>query len=206
MNGLLVTGGRGPTRSILDGFLGEVEFIIAADSGFDLALRLDLDPDLVVGDMDSISDVTALSGLTEERLRVFPRDKDETDTEIGLRVFQELGYDSVTIAGGGGGRLDHLLGIVSLFERPFAPTTWLTDHEHVQLISTEFQLSVCENEIVSFFPVGEYVAGLVSEGLKWPLDGMIWRRGQAGISNLTVSDRLRVGVGQGRLLMVRTLA
>ena len=117
---LLLIGGEGPDRSHLEGLLAECEMIVAADSGLDLADRLGLQPDLVVGDMDSLADHARLDAFPPNRVKVFPSDKDETDTEIGLRLLRERGFRRVILVGGGEGRLDHLMGILSLFDNNVA--------------------------------------------------------------------------------------
>lgn len=203
--GLLLIGGEGPSRVVLEPILPLVGFVVAADAGFDLALRLDIEPDLLVGDLDSVAVTEALARFPEDRVCRFPAAKDETDTEIGLRLLRERGCDHVTIAGGGGGRLDHLLGIVALFERDFAPREWYTSGEHVALVDGELAVDGCRGQTVSFFPLGEEAAGMSSEGLRWPLQGLSWHRGEAGISNEVVDDGLRVRVDRGKLLMVRIL-
>ena len=87
MNGLLFTGGEGPGAALLDGFLKNTSVIVAADSGYDLAADLGIVPDLVVGDMDSVKRVQEVNQRAPASLIRFPRDKDETDTEIGLSWF-----------------------------------------------------------------------------------------------------------------------
>ncbi len=201
---LLAVGGEGPKRAVIAAEVARARFVVAADSGFDLVLRLGIEPDLVVGDMDSLASGDRLRSLPAGRVRIFPPDKDETDTEIGLRLLGELGYQEVTMIGGGGGRLDHLVGILSLFERDFHPRAWYTAREHVEVIEGELVFGEWSGQTVSFFPLGQAAEGLYSEGLKWPLDGLSWRRGQAGISNLVTSRTGRVGVRRGRLLMIRS--
>jgi thiamine pyrophosphokinase len=203
--GLLLLGGEGPERRHLEHILDRAPFVIAADSGFDLASRLGLTPDLLVGDLDSVSDSRELDSFPRERVRRFPRDKDETDAELGLRLFREMGCGRVVLAGGGGGRLDHLLAIVDLFEREPPPVAWFTALEEVRRVEGELALSGCKGLRVSFFPLGQGSSGLSSTGLKWPLDGLEWSRGQEGVSNLVTEDRALVGVARGRLLMVREL-
>jgi len=156
--------------------------------------------------MDSLADETLLRRFSRERLLIFPRDKDETDTEIGLRILFERGWSAVTIAGGAGGRIDHLLAILGLFERDPAPERWITGAEDIILVTGEAQFDGWAGSTVSVFPVGDRAAGLHSEGLKWPLDGMEFRRGFAGISNLATSDRVRLRVEIGKLLVVRSAA
>jgi len=112
---LLVIGGAGPAPGVLAAMAREAQRIVAADSGLDLCLTAGIVPDLVVGDMDSLSDPRLLDAYPPERVLRFPTDKDETDTEIGMRLLRERGYQSISIAGGGGGRLDHLMAIMGLF-------------------------------------------------------------------------------------------
>lgn len=203
--GLLLLAGEGPRRSVLEAVLERAEVVVAADAGFDLGLRLGVEPDFLVGDLDSVKATEALARFPEQRIRRFPAAKDETDAEIGLGLLRELGCGPVTIAGGGGGRLDHLLGIVGLFERERPPQAWYTAVEHVQLVEGELAVEGCRGQTVSFFPLGEGASGLSSRGLRWPLDGLAWRRGQAGISNVVEAEGFRVSVRRGRLLMVRLL-
>jgi thiamine pyrophosphokinase len=202
---LLLTGGTGPSRPQILPYLEGVSFVVAADAGFDLALRLGLRPDLLVGDLDSVRPGRELAELPADRIVRYPPDKDETDTEIGLRVLDERGYRRVLLAGGGGGRLDHLLALLNLFERGTHPALWLTDRERVQAIDRELEFTGRPGETVSLFPLGEGAWDLASQGLRWPLAGLEWPRGTAGISNRMTADRARVTVGRGRLLLVRGL-
>ncbi len=202
---LLLIGGAGPSRRRLAPFLAGVAFTVAADGGFDLARRLGLRPDLLVGDLDSVRPGRELASLPAERVVRFPPDKDETDAEIGLRLLRERGFRRVILAGGGGGRLDHLLGLLILFERSFHPALWLTDREQVQAVEGRLEFAGWRGQTVSLFPLGEGAGELSSEGLKWPLAGLEWGRGQAGISNRVTADRGWIRVGRGRLLLVRNL-
>ena len=202
LTGLLLTGGYGPGRADLEPFLETVGPIVAADSGYDLALSLGLQPDLIVGDMDSVR----AERLAAERVRRFPRDKEHTDTELGLHALQEFGCDRVVIAGGGGGRLDHLLFIAALFERESVPICWVTAHEHVEAIRGSAAYCGCVGQTVSFLPLSCGAAIERSEGLRWPLDGLRWRPGEGGVSNVITASPMRVTVAAGALLMIRSFA
>ena len=202
-SGLLLIGGEGPNLDQLACFLPSVNFIIAADSGLDLADKLGLKPDLVVGDMDSIVNRDLLDAQPREHTHIYPENKDETDTEIGLRFFHKRSYKHVILAGGGEGRLDHLLGILQLFERSYHPQIWLTAREHSEIIEESAVFDAYPGQIYSFFPMGGQASGLSSTGLKWGLDGLEWKRGQASISNVAVSSSVSVSVKRGKLLMCR---
>ena len=196
-------GGMGPRREDAAEAICEAAFCVAADSGLDLALALGLSPDLVVGDMDSLSRPSLLDSLPSERVLRYPCDKDETDTEIGLQTLQERGYGEVTILGGGGGRLDHLLGVLMLFRRDAPPSRWLTDREEVRIIKGQCAFNAPLGQTVSLFPWGGEASGMSSIGLRWPLDGLTFRPGYAGISNTATQENVSIRIRNGNLIMVR---
>jgi thiamine pyrophosphokinase len=202
--GLLVIGGTGPSPVRLSECARSAGFVVAADSGLDGCVAAGVVPDLIVGDMDSLSDPALLGAFPADRVLLFPRDKDETDTEIGLRILHERGWGHVTIAGGAGGRIDHLLGVAALFEREAPPARWITGREDLLLVSGEVVFAGWAGSTVSVFPVGDRAAELHSEGLKWPLDGRELRRGFCGISNVAEADRVLIRVGFGKLLVVQS--
>lgn len=204
--GVLFTGGEGPARARIEEALESARFVIAADSGWDLAREMGVTPDLVVGDMDSIRERHILDALPRERVRVFDPEKDETDTEIGLRLLFERGATDVTLVGGGGGRLDHLIGILATFDRDVRPTRWVTRTDEVRSVEGSFRIDGVRNQTLSFFPVGAGPWRMRSSGLRWPLDALAWIRGDVGISNYGIDDRVNVEMITGRLIMVRSIA
>ena len=204
--GLLLLGGEGPRRALLAPYLPEVGAVVAADSGFDLALALNLQPDLVVGDFDSVTHRRELAALPAARRRRAAADKALTDAELGLQALAELGCRRVIVAGGGGGRFDHQLAVLGLFERDPRLQVWLTAAEHVEVIAGTARFRGQRHSTVSLFPLTAAVSGLASRGLRWPLDGLAFRRGWASVSNVVVADEWQVTVRRGRLLLVRNLA
>jgi len=162
-----------------------------------------LKPDLVVGDMDSISDPKILTQYPA--VLAFSRDKDDTDTEIGLRELRARGYGWVVMAGGGGGRLDHLLALRALLERPSGPDEWLCSGERIVRLVEPRRFSVPAEAIVSVFPLAGGATGMHSEGLKWPLDGLSWDQSQFGVSNVATTGDLFIDPGQRPLFIVLPL-
>lgn len=203
--GVVLTGGSAPPRSVVTRFLEGAERIVAADSGLDLALSYAVDPDLVVGDMDSVRRTEELDRFKPEQVIRFSQEKDETDTEIALRTLFEAGIDRTVVVGGGGGRLDHLIAILSIFDREKHPALWVTDTSFVQSIEKSGRLEKCEGKQVSFFPVGDSMCTMESTGLRWSLDGLSWRRGDIGVSNMITESVMTVRMKTGRLILVGAL-
>lgn len=107
---VIVTGGEcridGIAPNIADGC-----FVIAADSGFDTAVRLGIKPSLLVGDMDSILRVP--SNIELVRVKA---EKDVTDTMLAVDIALERGAKHITVIGGAGGRADHWLSNILMLE------------------------------------------------------------------------------------------
>jgi thiamine pyrophosphokinase len=202
MKAALCIGGEAPGAGTLKEILSSVDYIAAADSGFDYLYRLGYEPDLVVGDLDSTSHADVIQRLPKEKVELSERDKDETDAEIGLRRLHELGAKEIILIGGGGGRLDHLVGLLILFHRESRPDQWYSGSDYVVSIDRRREFSDMEGATVSLFPVGKGRCRLRSRGLKWPLDGLLWERGDAGISNVVTSPDLLLEPAEGRAIMI----
>ena len=204
--GLLLLGSAGPARAVVAPFLDRVGVVVAADSGFDLAVELELEPDLVVGDFDSVTRSAELARLPARRVRRADRDKALTDAELGLQALTGRGCTRIIVAGGGGGRFDHQLAVLGLFERDPRLQVWLTGAEHMEAIAGRAHFRGHLGCTVSLFPLAGSAGGLASRGLRWPLDGLRLQRGYASVSNVVVADHWQVTVETGRLLMIRNLA
>jgi thiamine pyrophosphokinase len=209
--GIAFTGGGGPqaalAQSIVEEAAGSKSLLIAAaDSGLIAAEAAGLKPDWIIGDMDSLDSEERLRKYPVGRILRYPADKDYTDTELALSLLWEKGCDTVWLVGGGGGRLDHLLAIRSLFERSKFPGRWITSCEDIRCIEGPALLSLpCKaGEFLSVFPLGAGPWKAASRGLKWPLDNLPWDRGYFGVSNIA-EGAVTIQAETGRFLVMTGL-
>jgi thiamine pyrophosphokinase len=181
--------------------------IAAADSGLAAAEAAGLRPDWIVGDMDSLEDLSRLDAYPPERVLRYGTEKDYTDTELALRLLWEKGCAEVWLIGGGGGRLDHLLAIRSLFVRDVVPSRWITAGEDVRRVDSpeEMRWSGPPGSRVSVFPLGTGPWEAESAGLRWPLAGLPWDRGFFGLSNVAEDGSFGLRVLRGCFLVVLPL-
>lgn len=205
MKGVLFTGGKAPKFQTIKNDLLNAHLIVAADSGFDSALKMGIKPDIIIGDMDSVQELTSFNQYSSDKIMKYPRDKDETDTELGIKYLQDNNCNEIILIGGGGGRMDHFLALVLLFDREFSPDIWYTHNARFQKISGKCAISGLKGDLVSFFPTGKNVCRMTSNGLKWPLDNLEWTRGDMGISNIAISDPFYIDMIEGSLLMINQL-
>lgn len=205
MKGILFTGGEGPSLSEeLAEILKDASLTAAADSGFDLAQKIGVKPDFILGDMDSIKNAeNILRNYPDERIIRYKSEKDYTDTELGLDFLAGKGCRPIIIAGGWGGRTDHFIGIYNLFFRDIHPDMWIMKDETAVSVEGFFSMDTYAGEIISLFPVSRGVCRMKSRGLKWELDSLKWITGDCGISNVALGSRIEIEMKEGRLLLIK---
>jgi thiamine pyrophosphokinase len=202
VRGIGFIGGEGPPAELAAKLAAASDLIAAADSGLMAAEAAGLRPDWIVGDMDSLDDPRRLAAYPESRVIRCPRDKDDTDTELLLALLWEQGCAEVWLAGGGGGRLDHLLAIQALFEREKSPDRWITAGEDIRRIREGQTLDAEGGGLVSVFPLGTGPWEAESRGLKWPLRALPWKRGFFGISNVAEERGFSIRAIEGSFLII----
>ena len=205
MKGILFIGGSAPEYNFIKKELIDADLIVAADSGFDTAIKMGINPNIIIGDMDSIENINNLDKYSEDKIFRYSKDKDETDTELGIKYFKDHKFDEIILIGGGGGRMDHFLAIVLLFDKEFSPNIWYTDTTRFQKITGSCKISLKKGNLVSFFPAGCDVCRMKSLGLKWSLNGLAWKRGDMGISNIVIDNPFFIDIIEGSLIMVNQL-
>ncbi|AEF84196.1 thiamine diphosphokinase [Treponema primitia ZAS-2] len=212
MRGIGFIGGEGPGYEQSAILAKGADLIAAADSGLLAAEAAGLRPDWIVGDMDSLGELSRLDRYPPDRVLRYPSDKDYTDTELLLSLLWEQGCDELWLLGGGGGRTDHLLAIQALFEREKSPDRWITAAEDIRQVRAGHPLEVAgaqavsggqaPGSLVSVFPLGIGPWELESRGLKWPLSGLPWERGFFGLSNVALEGDFMIRAIRGRFLVV----
>jgi thiamine pyrophosphokinase len=174
--------------------------VIAADGGAELGFPVDL----VVGDMDSISAETLATIDDVER---HPVDKDATDLELALAAALRLSPERILVAGGAGGRLDHLLGGLLLLASD-AYSAVQVDAQFgsavVHVVRDERTIVGEPGDLISLFAVHGPAVGVVTEGLVYPLRGETLESGSSrGLSNVFAVHVVQIAVEEGVLLAVR---
>ena len=200
---IVITGGAAPPLSAVAPLLAKCDFLVAADSGLDQALAYGYRPDLIVGDMDSLGDRSVLADFPEECVKIFPVDKDYTDTELALDEIES--YETRVLIGGGEGRLDHTLALLALFESSRVPSLWISGREEIFPLNDSIVMEGNPGEVISFYPLGERDIFYHSEGLKWPLEPVRWGRGELSLSNRFEKKTVHLTREKGSLLVIRTL-
>jgi thiamine pyrophosphokinase len=187
--------------------LPEADFVIAADSGLDLAASLGVEVDLLIGDLDSVSP-HGLAAAREAGVEIeqHPTDKDATDLELSLAAAVRHGAARIVVVGGGGGRIDHLLANAMLLASPGwadIDVEWLVDGAHVLAVRHEATLGGAPGDLLTLLAIGEPADGVSTEGLRYELsDDVLLASSTRGVSNEFTSHSVVVRVRNGILLAI----
>lgn len=176
----------------------EDAFVIAADGGLRHTQALGLQPDVILGDFDSLGYVPGGS-------RVFPVEKDDTDTMLAVKLALDRGCDFFVFYGAlDGPRLDHTVA-------NFQTLAYLASHgARGVLIGRDYIVTVLSSEtirfpatstgILSLFCMGGS-ARVTIEGLQYPLDrGILTPDFPLGVSNHFQGREARITVHDGQVL------
>lgn len=173
---ILVVAGIPPREAFLREVLRKLDYqrLYAADGGANILKEVDVLPDVIVGDLDSISsDSKAYYVDKGVRLETFPREKDFSDTELALDYLLKEGQKEVIVLGALGGRADHHLAntfLLPAFGRRGMNLHLLDESNLISYIKRgEYVIPQVENAYLSFFALGESGLSLSLEGVKYPL-------------------------------------
>ena len=198
---MVFCAGEIPPLSALQG-KGTHGLVIAADGGYDLATRLGIPVDIVVGDLDSIRSVPA--NVAVER---HSEDKDATDLELALE--RAIGYRPrrIVVVGGTGGRYDHELAVASLLTAPrwreVVEIDWLSARGRAHVVRGRRVIRGSGGATVSLIPMHGPASGVVTLGLRWNLSGDSLGPGTTrGVSNRFDGDEADLTVAEGVVLAV----
>lgn len=204
MRALIVLGGDAPTPALLEGCLRRADFSIAADRGLEAFACAQLEPDMLIGDMDSVSSevLSAFEArLPQRRLSCI---KDDTDAEAALHLAAERGADEVTFLGALGGRLDHALANVMLLNKAHQlglRAQILDETVRIARVCGQEVLRGAKGDTVSLLPLGR-AKGVTLTGFFYPLSGhTLTSDNSLGISNVVTEDEACIAAESGDLIL-----
>ncbi len=179
--------------------------VIAADSGLDLAVKMGVEVDVLVGDLDSV-DTSALAQARRRGVAIIrhPVDKDSSDLELAVDLARERGVSSVIVIGGSGGRIDHFLANASLLAaQDGIAVEWRTGVGTVYRVDKSLRIHGAPGDTVSLLALGGAAQGVHTLGLRWTLQGEDLPSGSTrGISNRFTAEWAEITVASGNLLVI----
>lgn len=179
--------------------------VIAADGGIAHAETLGLQPELWLGDFDSVPEEMGRDWSSVPR-EVFPAEKDKTDGELAVEAAVVRGATSLVMVGAfGGPRADHaflhLALALRIAEQGFQAI--LTDgrQEGRPLLTGDARFDYPAGTLFSISAFSD-LTGLSVEGARWPLERVAVPFGSSLTLSNTVTRDLRIELDRGRAMLI----
>ncbi len=211
---VIFANGELPDLEAIRTLINDDDCLIAADGGANYLLKMDLIPEIVLGDMDSLTDET-LSELapSEVIFEKYPVDKDETDFELALQYAIDLRPSAILVVGALGGRLDQTLTNISILTNPMLSgfDIRLDDGLEESFFcrangggGEQVEIRGRSGDTLSLIPWNGPVEGITTVGLQWPLySETLYPYKTRGISNIMLDDIASIHIRMGLLLIIR---
>ena len=190
--------------------LKEVDFLICADGGANYAALSGRIPNLLIGDLDSITPENLTQCENAECvIQRFPCEKDETDLELALICAEEqarlVGERDIWLYGATGNRIDHFMGNIALmlaYARKGCRIHLVDPDHEIWILQGRACIRGSQGQEVSLLALSEK-AVVTTEGLYYPLhEGVLRQDSPRGISNVFLGEEAVIHVHSGWVLVV----
>ena len=181
--------------------VGAEDAVIAADGGLRHARALGLQPDVILGDFDSLGQIPAGA-------EVYPVEKDDTDSMLAIKKGLAIGCRRFLLYGSlDGPRLEHTVA-------NFQALQYLADRDAKGwLVGTRQVVTAVKNGAVVFpagcagylsvFCLGADARGVTIRGAQYETEDAVLTAGfPLGVSNRFLGKEVTVQVAQGSLLLI----
>lgn len=207
MRALLISGGTPPSSELLLSEVERSDYIIGIDKGLECLYKENIEPDIIVGDFDSV-DRNILDKIitSKKELLKYPPEKDYTDTQLAVNKALEMMADEIVILGGTGSRVDHSMANIGLLYQCMkkGKRAYIKDvNNTLFMIDKNSYLEAKEFQIFSLVAFGGFVKKLNIKGAKYELNNYdLFPQDNITISNEFIGERVKVSFETGDLLVI----
>ena len=200
-NALVICNGEVLSKKAIAPLLLTGPFIVCADGGANKARKLGVRPDVIIGDLDSITPAVRESFSNVRTIHV--ESQNSTDLEKVLDYLVKHRYRSAVVVGAMGGRPDHSLSNLSILKKYHNRIRLLFSDSScdVQIVDRRIMFASEIGSIISLLPLGR-CEGIMTSGLEFSLHNETLELGvREGTSNRVVSSPVTISVKKGSLLL-----
>lgn len=185
------------------------EIIIAVDKGLESLYNINIRPDYIIGDFDSVNKETLDKYSNTELVRLNPI-KDFTDTHMAVRLAIDLKADIITILGATGKRIDHALANINIMKEALEKNIeckMIDTNNEIQLVNCYIELKKnTKYKYISLIPLTTKVEGVTLKGFKYPLNKATLNIGHSiGVSNEQIDDVASIDLENGVLILIKSI-
>lgn len=198
---LVIANGIQPKNSIVKKIVSTVDYIICADGGANHALKMRIKPDVIIGDLDSITPKT--KKYYQNVPIIFVGDRDSTDLEKAIKFCIVRNIKIIDIIGATGDRIDHTIGNLGCFKKFGKKVTLkiIDPAGELFLVRKNIKLNTIVRKNISLIPLDQ-CEGVTTKNLKYSLKNDSLELGiREGTTNKAISDNVTIDLRSGTLLL-----
>lgn len=174
------------------------DFIICADGGYNHAVKMGLNVDVLIGDFDSAVNIETAREKIE-----YPARKDFTDGELSVMYAAEHGYKDIVMIAMTGDRTDHTMADLMLLDKCENGVV-IDDNNEIYLLKGTLSVAGRKGQTVSIIPINGDAEGVSTEGLEYPLrDETLYFASSRGISNVMTGSECKISLRKGKAFVIK---
>lgn len=200
---LIIGNGEDWKKEKIIQFCQEADYIIAADNGLSLLHRFHVTPDLIIGDLDSVSP-SLLQLYNQIPMEKYPSKKDFTDSELSIQKALNMNPKEIILLAMTGNYFDHsYAAVINLFRnyQQGIEIKIITSNSVIFSITGEISLLQLKGRRFSLFPLGP-VKQFTMVGSQYQFSKKNLTITDYSISNVIVDDKLEINFKKGMLFCV----
>ena len=180
---LIIADGEPPDDVCLHDLVSKSDIIIAADGGSNICYQKHINPDFIIGDLDSIEKSVFNHFKYCEIIKI--SDQNSHDLEKAFQFSRTLKPDIIRVIAAFGKRLDHSLANLILLQSHYKelPLEFYDGYGCLSIISGKYKLKHPVGTLVSLFSFLP-VTGLSLNGFQYSLHNVDYPNGFTGLSNI----------------------
>lgn len=196
---IILADGRFPVHEVPLGYLRSAEHIICCDGSAENLVNAGLEPEAIVGDLDSLSQEIA------ERFadRLF-RDSEQDTNDLTKAVWWCInkGYEEIVILGATGKREDHTIGNISLLAEYCRDINviMVTDTGTFRPVVKSCRIAGFQGQQVSIFSIDPETE-ITTSGLKYELNNLQLRNWWRATLNEATGDSFELNFTGGPVIV-----
>jgi thiamine pyrophosphokinase len=202
---IILAHGKPPKKKIISFFQRKNhKNLICADGGANSALKMKLVPDVIIGDLDSISSEAFKEFKSVSKIIRLKRQND-TDVEKCLKFALSKKFDEALLVGATGNRLDHTfcnLGIVLKFFHQIE-ISLIAEDSFLKAYTNNVELKTYPGETISIYGISPRTK-ITSNGLKYELNNAALPFGfRESTSNIAKKNYVKLKISNGVVFVIR---
>lgn len=206
MKKCIILGNGNPPKKNLLNFLDKKGYstLICADGGSNIALKYDIIPDIIIGDLDSINPDTY--DFFYDKCKIIKiKNQYSTDVEKCLMYAIKQKFVEAVLVGVTGDRLDHSFCNLGIVLKYFNKIKIKVIHEKsiLEAVTGDVILKTIPGEIISLYGFDDKTK-IKSYGLKYQLKNITLPFGKKdGTSNVALGKVVKLNIKNGKIFIVR---